>query len=126
MQTNKKSVTRLNSSYMKQYDAHVVRQQKKKQRLVRRLMLVAFISVIVISSMAVYHVKQRSLQADVKEKYSQLEDELVTLKKTEANFKEEISLLNDEEYVLDIARTNYFFSKEGELIFKVEDEQPRY
>lgn len=126
MQEKEKTVTRLNSNYMEKYDAYIVRQQKKRKRLFRRLMFVAVVSLLVISSMAIYHVKQRSLQADVKEKYEQLEEELTTLKQEESGFKEEINLLNDEEYVLDIARTNYFFSKEGELIFKIEDEQPKY
>ncbi len=60
------------------------------------------------------------------EEYEQLQDELATLKKDEKNMKEEITLLNDEEYVLEIARTNYFFSKEGELIFNIPQEKPSY
>ncbi|WP_188456136.1 FtsB family cell division protein [Virgibacillus oceani] len=126
MSTKKKTVTRLDSNYMQQYDAHIERQKKKKKRLIRRLVLFSIVAVLAIGSMATYHVKQRALHAEKKGQYEQLQDELASLKKQEENYREEINLLEDEEYVLEIARTNYFFSKEGELIFKIPDEDPSY
>ncbi|MGJ9460219.1 FtsB family cell division protein [Oceanobacillus sp. CF4.6] len=126
MSSKKKTITRLDSNYMQQYDAYIDRQMRKKQRLIRRLVLFSIIIAIAIGSMAAYHFNQRGLQAEKLEQYEQLEEELTTLKKEEANLSEEIELLKDEDYVLDIARTNYFFSKEGELIFKLPDEDPSY
>ncbi|HLR66652.1 FtsB family cell division protein [Virgibacillus alimentarius] len=122
----KKNVTRLDSNYMQQYDAYMERKQRKKQRLIRRLVLFSIITVIAIGSMATFHIKQRVLQAEKSEKYHHMEEELASLEQKEKNYKEEIELLNDEEYVLEIARTNYFFSKKGELIFKIPDEEPSY
>lgn len=122
----KKTITRLDSNYMQQYDAYIERQKRKKQRLIRRLVLFSMVVVITIGTMAAYHVKQRVLQSEKQEEYQQLEEELASLKKQEKNLEEEIELLNDEEYVLEIARTNYFLSKEGELIFKIPDEDPSY
>ena len=126
MSMKEKTVTRLDSNYMQQYDAYIERQKRKKQRLIRRLVLFSIIVVITIGTMASYHVKQRVLQSEKQEQYQQLEKELASLQKQEENLKEEIELLNDEEYVLEIARTNYFLSKEGELIFKIPDEDPSY
>src|SRR5699024_11543147 len=80
----------------------------------RRLVLFSLIVMIVIGSMATYHIKQRSLYAEKAEQYEQLEEQMTALKKQENQLKEEIKLLNNDEYILDIARTNYFFSKEGE------------
>ncbi|HLR79504.1 MAG TPA: septum formation initiator family protein [Bacillota bacterium] len=111
---------------MKQYDTYMERQKKKKQRLIRRLVLFSLIVMIVIGSMATYHIKQRSLYAEKAEQYEQLEEQMTALKKQENQLKEEIKLLNNDEYILDIARTNYFFSKEGELIFKIPDNDPSY
>ncbi len=37
MSADKKTVTRLDSNYMEQYDAYIARQKRKKKRLVRRL-----------------------------------------------------------------------------------------
>jgi len=124
--SEEKAVTRLDSNYMQQYDAYIERQKRKKQRLIRRLILFSIITMLTVGSMAVYHLNQRALYAEKQEEYEQLQKELTVLKDEEANLEEEIELLQDEEYVLDIARTNYFFSKEGEMIFKLPDEKPSY
>lgn len=122
----KKSVTRLESSYLQQYDMYIERQKRKKQRLIRRLVLFLIITFLAFGSLTVYHIQQRIVHAEKQEQYEQLEEQLVSLKSEEADLKEEIDLLNDVDYVLEIARTNYFFSKEGELIFKIIDEDPTY
>lgn len=126
MPTGRRTVTTLQSDYMQQYDAYIERRQKRKKRLVRRLVLFFSIVMLALGSTITYHMKQRSLQAELQLEYEQLEKELATLKQQEDHYLEEIKLLNNEEYVLEIARTNYFFSKEGELIFKIIDEKPSY
>ncbi|MEN2466830.1 septum formation initiator family protein [Ornithinibacillus sp. FSL M8-0202] len=122
----KKTVTKLNSQYMEQYDAHVERQKRKKKRLVRRLVLFMTLIAFIAGSMAVYHFQQRTLHTEKMEEYKQLQEELADLEQKEKKFKEEIQLLNDEDYILEIARTKYFLSKEGELIFKTPDEDSSY
>lgn len=124
--SDKEAVTRLDSDYMQQYDAHIERKKRKKQRLIRRFVLFSIIVMLGIGSLSVYHFNQRQLHAEKTEQYEQMEEELAALQNEEKNLKEEIMLLEDEEYVLDIARTNYFFSKEGETIFKIPDEEPSY
>ncbi|MYL41443.1 FtsB family cell division protein [Virgibacillus salexigens] len=126
MASDKQTVTRLDSNYMQQYDAYVDRQKRKKKRLIRRLVLFSLIAVIAFGSMATYHIKQRVLHAEKTEEYEALQQDLAELEKQENNLKEEVELLKDEDYVLEIARTNYFFSKEGELIFKIPEEDPSY
>ncbi|MCF3944460.1 FtsB family cell division protein [Oceanobacillus alkalisoli] len=126
MSAERKTVTRLDSNYVQQYDAYIERQNRKKQRLIRRLVLSTIVTVLIIGFMGVYHWNQRALHAEKTEKYEQLQSELAGLQQEEAQLLEEIELLNDEDYVLDIARTNYFFTKKGELIFKLPNEDPSY
>lgn len=126
MEEKKKKVTKLHSKSVHQYDAYIERQNRKKQRLTRRLVLYALIVTVIIGSMSVYHFSQRSIKADKMEEYEQLEQQLADLKQEESDLNNEIELLKDEDYVLEIARTNYFFSNEGELIFKLPDEDPSY
>ncbi|MUK88062.1 septum formation initiator family protein [Ornithinibacillus sp. L9] len=126
MSEKKKTVARLDSNYMQKYDAYIERQKRKKKRLIRRLVLFSAIVALAIGTMTTYHVKQRSLHAEKLEEYQELEEQLAKLKAAEEEYEEEIQLLNDEEYILDIARTNYFLSKEGELIFKIPEEDPSY
>lgn len=124
--SRKKTVTKIQSDYVKKYDAQQQRQQKKKQRLIRRLVLFSIVVVVAVGVMTMYHMKQRAQYASKQEEYNQLEEQLTVLQEEKNSFLEEIELLNNEDYVLEIARTNYFFSKKGELIFKILDEIPSY
>lgn len=120
------SVARLDSTYMQHYDAYMERHQRKKKRLVRRLVMFAVLVMIVAGSMVFYHIKQQTVYAEKKDQYEQLQGKMKALKQEEKDLEQEIELLNNEEYVLQIARTNYFFSKEGEIIFKMPNEDPLY
>lgn len=122
----KKGVTKIQSDYVRKYDAQQLRHQRKKQRLIRRLVLFSIVVLLAFSIMTMYHFKQRGQFAEKETEYQQLEEQLTLLQEEKESFLEEIELLNNEEYVLEIARTNYFFSKKGELIFKILDEIPSY
>lgn len=117
MSGRKQSVTKMNSHYVQQYDAYMLRQKRKKQRLIRRLALFSIVVMLTVGLMTTYHFKQRHIKAEKTAQYEQLEKQLADLQHKEKALKEEIQLLNDDEYILDIARSNYFFSKKGEVIF---------
>ena len=48
-----------------------------------------------------------------------LEEQIVELKKEQDILEKEVEQLNDNEYVAKIARQKYLFSKDGEIIIKV-------
>lgn len=110
---------------MDQYDLQQERNQRRKKRIIQRIFVAGTVMVVILGVMVTYHFKQRALYSEKLEQYEQLQDELIVLEKEEKELREEIDLLNDEEYILDIARTNYFLSKEGELIFQIEGEEER-
>lgn len=126
MKADRSSVARIDSGYVKQYDAYLERQQKKKKRLIRRLAFFVAVTILLFGGLVTYHINQRAMLAQKQEEYQKLQQQMNELNNTEADLKEEIQLLNDEDYVLQIARTNYFFSKEGEIIFKMPDNSPSY
>lgn len=126
MAEKNKTIARIRSSYMQQYEAQKERQKRRKKRLFRRLSLFSVLVILLFGSLTIYHFNQRSVYSEKKQQYEQLSEQLVDLEKEEKNLEEEINLLNDEEYILDIARTNYFLSKKGELIFQIEDEDRAY
>ncbi|WP_226038361.1 FtsB family cell division protein [Aquibacillus saliphilus] len=126
MSRKERKIAKIESNYVKQYDAYQERQMKKKKRLYRRLVLFVLLLMITLGSIIAYNLNQRALYTEKQEKYDQLEEKMTSLEKEEKNLEQEIQLLNDEDYVLEIARTNYFFSKEGELIFKLPEEDPSY
>ncbi|TQS75329.1 septum formation initiator family protein [Ornithinibacillus gellani] len=126
MAEKEKSITQLNRNYIKQYDAYIERRKRKKKRLIRRLVLFTVIVMLAFGSLATYHIKQRVLHAEKKDQYEQLQKDYASLQKEENYLQEEIDLLNNDEYILEIARTNYFFSKKGELIFKIPNKDSSY
>ncbi|KGX85488.1 FtsB family cell division protein [Pontibacillus litoralis] len=126
MKGSRKRVTKIDSGYMKQYDAYVERQQRKKKRLVRRLVLFTIVAFLLFGGLLAYHINQRNLYAEKQKKYEELQKEMEQLEQQEEDLRDEIKLLKDDEYVLQIARKNYFFSKEGEIIFKLPEDTPSY
>lgn len=120
-----KPVTRIKSAYMHQYDAQKERARRRKKQLFQRLIIIGAAFAVIFAVMITYHFKQRMQLADMQEEYAELMDTSDSLEKQENVLLEEIGLLNDDEYILDIARTNYFLSKKGELIFQVEEQEER-
>lgn len=126
MGRRERKVARINSRYMEQYDAHVQRQRKKQSRLRRRLMLFAIIVGITFATIITYHISQRVIYTQKQEQFEILQEQTTALTNKEKDLEEEIKLLEDEEYVLQIAKTNYFFTEKGEIVFKLPQEDPAY
>lgn len=111
---------------MEQYELQQKRNQRRKRRLIQRLVFAGILMVVFTGFIIHYHVDQRTVYFEKMEQYEALQTEMSELKKTEKELKEEIKLLSDEDYILEIARTNYFLTKEGELIFLLEDYDSSY
>lgn len=110
---------------MNKYDAEMERSRLRKKRLIQRLIFAGVVIVVTFSLLASYHFKQRSLYSEKQKEYEDLTEQISILEREEKELLDEINLLNDVDYILDIARTNYFLSKEGELIFQVQEEEER-
>jgi len=118
-----KRIYSIDSEYMERYEQQQKRKQRRKTGLVRRLIVAGIVMLILVSFITHYHIGQRTVYSKKMTEHETLQEELAQLKKEESELIEEIDLLNDDAYILDIARTNYFLSKEGELIFQLEDFQ---
>ncbi|TCT18169.1 cell division protein DivIC [Melghiribacillus thermohalophilus] len=126
MGSRKQQIAKIQSRYMEQYNEYIDQRKQKKKFLYRRLALFAAVVLITFGSLMVYHLNQRELYKQKQEEYNELEARLEQLKSEEKHLKEEVQLLNDTDYLLQIARKDYFFSEEGEIIFKIPDEKPSY
>src|SRR5690625_251316 len=125
MARQNKTIAKMKSEYMNQYQAQMERHRRRRRRFIRRFTFCSLVIVITFLFMFSYHMKQRALYAEKKAEFDALTEQLVKLELKEKELLEEIDLLNDEEYILDIARSTYFLSKNGELIFQVHDEHDR-
>ncbi|MGM9986996.1 MAG: septum formation initiator family protein [Bacillaceae bacterium] len=98
---------------------HHLSNPKKKKFLVRACILLV-IGLIVSGFMYSNVQNQKAEIKKIKEKRMKLENDYKQLTKEKKFLENEIKKLNDDEYILKIARRDFFFSKEGELIFPVE------
>lgn len=121
-----KRIYSIESEYMERYEQQQKRKKRRKTGLVRRLVVAGIVMLAITSLIAHYHIGQRTVYSEKMTQYETLQAELADLEKVENELIEEIGLLKDDAYILDIARTNYFLSREGELIFQLEDFNSSY
>lgn len=126
MNKREQRIYSIRSEYMEQYERQQKRNQRRKRSLIQRLVIAGVLMLATVAYMVHYHLEQRSVYSEKLKEYEALQSEMSELKKTEEELKEEIKLLSDEDYILEIARTNYFLTKEGELIFLLDDADSSY
>ncbi|RAK16552.1 cell division protein DivIC [Anoxybacillus vitaminiphilus] len=118
----KNKVTKIRSSYVLEQERKEKRAMRRRRMAIIRFTLLSGI-LLAISSALLYTLISQSANIEAKiEEEQKLEQQLEKLKKEEQQLKEEIKKLNDDEYIAELARKNYFLSKEGEIIFSVPEE----
>lgn len=120
-----RTIMEMQSEYMDQYNAHVARQQRRRKRLIRRLVFFSIMVVVIFGVLTIYHIDQRNLHAEKQEEFNMLSEQMAELELQERVLREEIDLLSDEAYILDIAKTSYYLSNEGDIIFQLEELEDR-
>jgi cell division protein DivIC len=114
-----KNIAKIQTTYVHQQEIAEIASARKRKLLFRRLSLFSVFAVIMTYLMITSFVSQSStLDKKVAQK-KQLEQELVQLKKQQEILKEDIVKLNDDEYLAKLARKEYFFSENGEIIFNI-------
>ncbi|MGM8215700.1 FtsB family cell division protein [Bacillaceae bacterium W0354] len=121
-----RKVTKIQSSYVYEQDQKLAKKQHEKKRLFRRLTAFAALFVLLLGTLLFYHLNQRALLNEKQEEYNRMVSELNQYEKSNDDLKHEIELLSDIDYLLKIARKDYFLSKDGEIIFKLPDDEPSY
>ncbi len=122
MAKQSKRVKRIQSHFVDHYDETTEMKRQQKKRLRKRLIFFGLVITVTFMFLLSYHIKQRDLYVQKKGELDQLTEQMKQLTSKEQELKEELDLLNDDEYILDLARSNYFLSKKGELIFQIIDE----
>lgn len=96
--------------------------RKKKSKFKYRLCL--FIPACLCILIAIF-VSVGSYWVQIAEKYQEkslLESQIITLKEKEEELKVDVEKLQDPDYVARYAREKYMYSKEGEIILRLPEE----
>ena len=117
MKVGSRPVTQIRSEYVASRAVYEKVQRKRKKGLIRRLSVFAILLGLVVFSM-VHVLNTQSNHLDKMEaKKEHLQKQLTTTKKEQQELKQQIKLLNNDEYLGKLARKNFYMSKDGEIIF---------
>ena len=93
---------------------------KKKARRMVTFGVASFLLIILIS------ITLFSVFTEILDKYkekNELENQLIALEEKEKELENEIKKLEDPEYLARYAREKYFYSKDGELIIRIPEDE---
>lgn len=114
-----RNITSMDNNFMKQRELQERRLAKRRKLLFRRLtVFFALAAVIVYTTVSALVSQASQLEAKQQEK-AQAEEKLAEMKTRQLMLKDEIKKLNDDEYIAKLARSEYFLSKKGEIIFSI-------
>jgi cell division protein DivIC len=116
-----KKVAQVETSHNQQrsYSDHAVARKKKKLYL--RLTIFFIFALFVSWSMVSSILSQASVLDEKVAQKKQLDKKLTKLKNEKASLKQEISNLNNDDYIAKLARKEYFLSNKDEIIFNIPD-----
>ncbi|WP_078556501.1 FtsB family cell division protein [Bacillus alkalicellulosilyticus] len=115
----KRKVRELDSSYIRQYEQVSDEKIRKQKGLIRRLTALFLIGAVVgtMITMAI-HTQVKALE-EKEEQKQELQAKLKELEDEQSFLEQEVINYNDLEYIAEVARRDYFLSKEGETLFKL-------
>ena len=118
---NKKVVKLLNSyTKKKETDKKVLSNESRVSR--KRTLLVGSIMLIIAGVLLVIALHQNHQNSYLEEEVA-VNEERLDNKITEAkDLEQKIKQLNDDDYIMRIARSEFFLSEEGEIVFNLSDD----
>jgi len=121
--SKRKVVTSLETNYMKQQEQSLKKQARRKKLFVRRMTIFVVLT-LTLSYLSISTLISRNslLQAKEKEK-AKLVKQLSALEQEQASLENEVVKLHDKEYINKLARSEYFLSDDGDIIFNIPEKK---
>lgn len=115
-------VTSIRNDYVRSMERQEKREQAHKVRLYRRLTVFGLLVLLAALWIGTTMYSQSQAIAEKEQARAEALAGLEQVEKEQAQLEEQITLLNDEEYIAKLARKEYFLSDEGEIIFTLPNE----
>ncbi|EAC7758395.1 septum formation initiator family protein [Listeria monocytogenes] len=125
MKKAESKVARIENRYIK--DTATMKKTRSRRRiaLFRRLVFMAIIFVVVGGLLTITYTKQALTLKEKKAKQVQVDKKMVAMKDEEEALNEQIKKLHNDEYIAKLARSEYYLSKDGEIIFNIPEENSK-
>ncbi|QQD84669.1 MULTISPECIES: septum formation initiator family protein [Jeotgalicoccus] len=112
-------VVRLLNNYTKKRDSEK-KQLKTEARVSRRRALVfGSVLMIIVIVLLMIGINQKKANQELEQEVAATSEVLDNKNKQHSDLEQQIKQLNDDNYILRIARSEFFLSEEGELIFNL-------
>lgn len=116
---------------IKNIDNEFTQSQNKKKKTVsktrqvvrKRLTLFGGVLVLIILIMVTMLILQKNRNDELAQERKEKAVEYEKMQDKEIELKEQIKRLNDKDYIEKLARSEYFLSNDGEIIFKLPENQ---
>ncbi|EAG7813283.1 septum formation initiator family protein [Listeria monocytogenes] len=125
MKKAKSKVARIENRYIK--DTATMKKTRSRRRiaLFRRLAFMAIIFAVVGGLLTITYTKQVLTLKEKKEKQVQVDKKMVAMKDEQDSLNEQIKKLHNDDYIAKLARSEYYLSKDGEIIFNITEENSK-
>ncbi|EAD0098701.1 septum formation initiator family protein [Listeria monocytogenes serotype 1/2a] len=125
MKKAKSKVARIENRYIK--DTATMKKTRSRRRiaLFRRLAFMAIIFAMVGGLLTITYTKQVLTLKEKKEKQVQVDKKMVAMKDEQDSLNEQIKKLHNDDYIAKLARSEYYLSKDGEIIFNIPEENSK-
>lgn len=125
MKKAKSKVARIENRYIK--DTAIMKKTRSRRRiaLFRRLAFMAIIFAVVGGLLTITYTKQVLTLKEKKEKQVQVDKKMVAMKDEQDSLNEQIKKLHNDDYIAKLARSEYYLSKDGEIIFNIPEENSK-
>ncbi len=112
-------VVRLLNNYTKKRDSEK-KQLKTEARVSRRRALVfGSVLMVIVIVLLMIGINQKKANQELEQEVAATSEVLDNKNKQHSDLEQQIKQLNDDNYILRIARSEFFLSEEGELIFNL-------
>jgi cell division protein DivIC len=112
-------IREIDSQYIQQHEQNLEMQKRKRRGLVRRLVAIGIVSVLLCVFAFMTLQTQAKMLEDIQQEKIALEQKLDELHAEQEFLEQEIKNYNDEEFIAEIARRDYYMTKPGETLFKL-------
>lgn len=93
--------------------------QKQRRGLKKRMTALTVVTAFVVILMGITLFSQWQTIAANNEEQQQMEEQMVSLEDKEAELNQQVEDYNDLDYIAEVAREEYYLTKEGETLYKL-------
>ncbi|MBC1424878.1 septum formation initiator family protein [Listeria seeligeri] len=125
MKKAKTKVARIENRYIKDTATMNKTRSRRRIALFRRLAFMAIIFAVVGGLLTITYTQQVLSLKNKKEKQVEVDKKMVATKDEEEALNNQIKKLHDDDYIAKLARSEYYLSKDGEIIFNIPEENSK-